>query len=63
MNTNAGTPLLVFTVVSTAEVGWSSWRTVGGFALSVLLLAGFLIIERTLREPLIRLGISVTGIW
>lgn len=53
----AGMLLLVFTVVSTAEAGWSSWRTAGGFALSVLLLAGFLVIERTVREPLIRLGI------
>ncbi|GGK11875.1 MFS transporter [Streptomyces camponoticapitis] len=53
----AGMLLLVFTVVSTAEAGWSSWRTAGGFALSVLLLAGFLMIERTVREPLIRLGI------
>ncbi|MFD3519465.1 MFS transporter [Streptomyces sp. NPDC058653] len=53
----AGMLLLVFTVVSTAEAGWSSWRTIGGFALSGLLLAGFLMIERTVREPLIRLGI------
>lgn len=53
----AGMLLLVFTVVSAADVGWWSWRTVGGIALSGLLLAGFLAIERTVREPLIRLGI------
>lgn len=53
----AGMLLLVFTVVSAAEAGWSSWRTLGGLALSALLLAGFLAIERTVREPLIRLGI------
>ncbi|MFC8829567.1 MFS transporter [Streptomyces sp. NPDC057137] len=53
----AGMLLLVFTVVSAADVGWWSWRTVGGIALSGLLLAGFLAIERTVKEPLIRLGI------
>ncbi|MET4923606.1 MFS transporter [Streptomyces sp. PSRA5] len=53
----AGMLLLVFTVVSAADAGWWSWRTVGGIALSGLLLAGFLAIERTVREPLIRLGI------
>ncbi|WP_405820799.1 MFS transporter [Streptomyces sp. NBC_00838] len=53
----AGMLLLVFTVVSAAEAGWSSWRTLGGIALSGLLLAGFVAIERTVKEPLIRLGI------
>ncbi|MFD3923550.1 MFS transporter [Streptomyces sp. NPDC058595] len=53
----AGMLLLVFTVVSAAEAGWSSWRTLGGIALSGLLLAGFVAIERTVEEPLIRLGI------
>ncbi|GCD97000.1 MFS transporter [Embleya hyalina] len=53
----AGMLLLVFTVVSTAETGWTSPRTLGGFALSGLLLASFVVIERTVREPLIRLGV------
>ncbi|MET9557416.1 MFS transporter [Streptomyces sp. NPDC006645] len=53
----AGMLLLVFSVVSAADVGWWSWRTVGGIALSGVLLAGFLAIERTVKEPLIRLGI------
>ncbi|MEU0695866.1 MFS transporter [Streptomyces niveus] len=53
----AGMLLLVFTVVSAADAGWSSWRTLGGIALSGLLLAGFVAIERTVKEPLIRLGI------
>ncbi|MFG2180159.1 MFS transporter [Streptomyces abikoensis] len=52
-----GTLVLVFTTVSAAEVGWGSFRTIGGYALSVLLLAGFLAIERTVKEPLIRLSI------
>lgn len=53
----AGMLLLVLTVVSAAEAGWSSWRTLGGFALAGLLFAGFVVIERTVREPLIRLDI------
>ncbi|WP_424534877.1 MFS transporter [Sphaerisporangium viridialbum] len=53
----AGMLLLVFTVSSAADSGWTSLRTIGGFALSGLLLAAFIVIERTVREPLIRLGI------
>ncbi|MGO4723048.1 MULTISPECIES: MFS transporter [unclassified Inquilinus] len=53
----AGMLLLVFTVVSAADAGWTSLRTIGGFALSGLLLAGFLAIERSVKQPLIRLGI------
>lgn len=52
-----GMLLLVFTVVSAPEVGWTSVRTLGGFAVAALLLAAFIKIERTVREPLIRLGI------
>lgn len=53
----AGTLLLVFTVVSAEEAGWVSLRTLGGFALSVLLLVGFVVIERNAKQPLIRLSI------
>ncbi|WP_230682946.1 MFS transporter [Variovorax paradoxus] len=53
----AGMLLLVFTLVSAEEAGWASLRTIGGFALSALLLAGFLAIERSARQPLVRLGI------
>ncbi|PSL52251.1 EmrB/QacA subfamily drug resistance transporter [Saccharothrix carnea] len=52
-----GMLLLVFTVVEAPEVGWGSARTIGGFVLSALLLAAFVVIERKVREPLIRLGI------
>jgi EmrB/QacA subfamily drug resistance transporter len=52
-----GMLLLVFTVVSAAEAGWTSLRTIGGFVLAGLLLAGFLAVERTVKQPLIRLGI------
>ncbi|SEI97640.1 Predicted arabinose efflux permease, MFS family [Variovorax sp. OK212] len=53
----AGMLLLVFTVVSAPEVGWVSWRTLGGFGVAVALLALFVVIERTVKEPLVRLGI------
>ena len=53
----AGMLLMVFTVVSAPEQGWVSLRTVGGFALAVALLAGFVAIERTVQAPLVRLGI------
>ncbi|GAA2711369.1 MULTISPECIES: MFS transporter [Streptomyces] len=52
-----GTLTLVFTTVRAAEVGWASWRTIGGYVLSALLLGGFLLIERTVKEPLIRLDL------
>ncbi|MFE3453975.1 MFS transporter [Nonomuraea sp. NPDC059194] len=53
----AGMLLLVFTVSSAADAGWTSPRTIGGFALSALLLAAFVAVERTVRHPLIRLGV------
>lgn len=53
----AGMLLLVFTLVSAEEAGWAALRTIGGFALSALLLAGFLAIERSAKQPLVRLGI------
>ncbi len=53
----AGMLLLVFTVVSAEEAGWASLRTVGGFVVAVALLAGFVAIERSVKEPLVRLGI------
>ncbi|WP_131738582.1 MFS transporter [Actinomadura roseirufa] len=48
---------LVSTVVSVADAGWTSARTIVGFVLAVVLLAAFVAIERTVAQPLIRLGI------
>ncbi len=53
----AGMLLFVFTVAATADAGWNSLRTIGGLALSALLLLAFVLIERRVAEPLIRLGI------
>ncbi|SEH01185.1 drug resistance transporter, EmrB/QacA subfamily [Nonomuraea solani] len=53
----AGMLLLVYTVTTAADAGWTSPWTIGGFALAGLLLLAFVIIERTVEQPLIRLGI------
>lgn len=53
----AGMLLLVFTLVSAEDAGWTSLRTTAGFIFSALLLIGFVAIERTARHALIRLGI------
>ncbi|MGW4109694.1 MFS transporter [Actinosynnema sp. NPDC004786] len=52
-----GMLLLVFTVVTAPEVGWGSARTIGGFVVAALLLIAFVMIERKVREPLIRLDL------
>ncbi|MFE9381520.1 MFS transporter [Streptomyces sp. NPDC006855] len=61
-----GLGLLVFGVVRTGEHGWTSAVTLGTLAVSVVLLAAFVRVERTTaREPLVRLGLfanrSVAG--
>ncbi|MEV4018416.1 MFS transporter [Nonomuraea angiospora] len=62
----AGMTLLVFGVVRTDRYAWTSPVTVATLALAVVLLAAFILVERTTaREPLIRLGLftnrSVAG--
>jgi predicted MFS family arabinose efflux permease len=54
----AGMVLLVFGVVRTDRYAWNSLVTITTLAVAVLLLAGFIYIERTTaRDPLIRLGL------
>jgi EmrB/QacA subfamily drug resistance transporter len=48
---------LVYSVVEAPARGWLDGRTVGGFALSFLLLIAFVIVESRSRHPLVRLGI------
>ncbi|WP_433342305.1 MFS transporter [Streptomyces sp. CA-253872] len=62
----SGLFLLVLGVVRTDRNGWGSPVTLATLALSVLLLAAFLVVERTTaREPLLRIGLfahrSVAG--
>src|SRR3954464_5081601 len=53
----AGLALLIYTVVGTVDHGWGATRTVAGFVVAALLIAGFVLRESTARSPLIRLGI------
>ncbi|HEX4345831.1 MAG TPA: MFS transporter [Solirubrobacteraceae bacterium] len=45
--------VLVFTVVETHTAGWTSARTLLGFALAVALAAAFAVAERRVRSPLL----------
>jgi MFS family permease len=51
---------LVYSVVEAPSHGWLVGRTLGGLALSALLLAGFVVIENRSPHPLVRLGILRT---
>src|SRR5436305_173676 len=49
--------LLVYTVVSAPATGWVSARTLISFALVALLAVAFVLVERRVAHPLLRLGI------
>ncbi|MEV6771035.1 MFS transporter [Nocardia sp. NPDC051030] len=49
--------LLVYTVVSAPEAGWTGFRTLGSFAAVIALFAAFVAVEKRVKYPLIRLGI------
>ncbi|WP_230883426.1 MFS transporter [Planomonospora sp. ID82291] len=53
--------LLVFAVVEAPEAGWGSLRTVGSLLAAAALLAAFVVTERRVRHPLVRLGILRSG--
>ncbi|MCW3065717.1 MAG: transporter [Solirubrobacterales bacterium] len=52
-----GTIALVFTLIKADAWGWTSGRTVGGFAISAVLIAAFLVVERRHEDPLVPLRI------
>jgi EmrB/QacA subfamily drug resistance transporter len=49
--------LLVFTVVSAPQVGWGAPRTLVSFVLVAVLIIAFVLVERRVAHPLLRLGI------
>ncbi|RBQ17178.1 MFS transporter [Spongiactinospora rosea] len=49
--------LLVFGVVEAPEVGWVAPRTIATLGAAVLLLVAFVLVERRIKHPLVRLGI------
>lgn len=53
----AGVTLLVFAVVRTNQYAWTSSVTIATLALSVALLGLFVHVERTARDPLLRIGL------
>jgi EmrB/QacA subfamily drug resistance transporter len=53
----AGLMLLVYTLVETTKVGWGSDRTIGLLALSIALIAGFVLVEARTHSPLMPLRI------
>ncbi|WP_026874232.1 MFS transporter [Jiangella gansuensis] len=61
MTLTGGMLLLVYTVVSAPETGWAHPRTLGSFVLAAALLTAFVIVERRVAHPLIRLGILRVG--
>src|SRR4051794_40455759 len=52
-----GTMALVFTLIKAESWGWTSGRTLAGFAVAVALIAGFVFIERRHENPLVPLRI------
>jgi EmrB/QacA subfamily drug resistance transporter len=53
----AGMLILVFTLVEAPDAGWTSARTLAGFAAAAAILAAFVAHERRAQAPLVRLGI------
>ena len=60
LTATAGLALTVFGVVRAPEEGWGSLATLGAIAGGLALLAAFVAIQATRREPLMRLGILRT---
>lgn len=51
----AGLLALVYSIINSSTDGWTNARTVGGFALAAVLIAGFLTIESRSKAPLLPL--------
>jgi EmrB/QacA subfamily drug resistance transporter len=52
ISVTAGLALLVYGISQAPEVGWATARTIGVLIASAALLVAFLVIERTVQEPL-----------
>ncbi|ADB52993.1 MFS transporter [Conexibacter woesei] len=61
ISVSAAMLLLVRTVVTAPEVGWGAGEVLGGFAISAALMITFVLIERRVKHPLVRLGILRSG--
>jgi EmrB/QacA subfamily drug resistance transporter len=52
-----GTIALVFTLIKADSWGWTSGRTLAGFVVALVLIVGFILIERRHEDPLVPLRI------
>ncbi|NLU84621.1 MFS transporter [Rhodococcus sp. HNM0569] len=57
----SGTMLLVYSVVAAPDRGWTSPLTLVSFVAALALLAAFVVTERRVRNPLVRLGLLRVG--
>jgi EmrB/QacA subfamily drug resistance transporter len=57
VSVTAGLIVLVYAIVKAQEFGWGSGRTLGLAAIALVLLAGFVMIERRSHAPLVRMSI------
>jgi len=57
VSVTGGLMTLVYAIVQAQQHGWTSARTLGTFALAVLLLVAFVLIEQRSKAPLVRLSI------
>jgi predicted MFS family arabinose efflux permease len=55
LTSTLGITALVYGFIRVAEVGWSSPEVLGAFAAGVILLAGFVLIERRVSHPIVPL--------
>jgi len=53
----AAMALLIFTIIEAPDHGWSSARSIGGFALVVVLFAAFVVRERRTPEPMLDISL------
>ena len=54
---SAAMALLTFTVIEAPDHGWTSGRTLGGFAIAAALFAAFIVRERTTPAPMLDLSL------
>jgi MFS family permease len=54
--------VFVWAIVEVPSAGWTSLRTLGALAFSAVLVAVFVVIENTVEQPLVRLGILRSGL-
>jgi EmrB/QacA subfamily drug resistance transporter len=57
ISVTSGLVLLVYAISEAPDVGWATFRTIGLLVLAGLLLAGFVLWEARVRQPLMPLGI------